>query len=216
MHTETHEPDELQTSNFAAELRTESSPTDFVEESFPHAARDIRTIEQLDAFMQSNFEQIRRTVIASCLHAPEQAEDVFQELYPRLVRFLADSTDGIHEAWKFIRTTSRRLAIDEFRRAAVRSTRFVPLYDETFLPHKQSDNPSDADETEKLTDLLHQAISSLPERQRFVITRIFLDEKTGRDVAQELGLSESYTAELKAEAVSKLRTYLRECLSAAQ
>jgi RNA polymerase sigma factor for flagellar operon FliA len=52
---------------------------------------------------------------------------------------------------------------------------------------------------------LHNAIESLPERLRLVVTRYFLEERPMAEIAVELGVTESRVSQLRAEALSLLR-----------
>ena len=52
---------------------------------------------------------------------------------------------------------------------------------------------------------LHDAISELPERLRFVVTSYFFDQRQMSDIAAELGVTESRVSQLRAEALELLR-----------
>jgi len=215
MHIDTYETEDIESGNVVLDADADSSPLDLEVESFPQKTERIQTVAQLDEFIEDNFNELRRVVSGQCFRTPEHTDDVIQELYPRLVRFLERSPDGINEPWALVRTIARRLAIDEFRRAMTRARRFVPLYDETFLtPFEDDDESGDTEERTRISGLVLEAIRSLKDRQRSVIHGIFLDGKTGRDVARDLGLSESYTAELKGQAVSLLRSHLQQLRTA--
>jgi RNA polymerase sigma factor for flagellar operon FliA len=68
-----------------------------------------------------------------------------------------------------------------------------------------------ADRTERL-DYLADAIRELPERLRTVITGYFLEERPMREIAAELGVTESRISQLRAEALVLLRGALATAL----
>lgn len=216
MYIETHASDEHRNTDHhdhadvpAALSDQDSHPGDLEANYFPPAANDIRNVEQLNAFFTENFDAIGRTVRGRCFRTPDQSDEVTQELYPRMLRFLEQSSDGFQEPWAVLSTIARHLAIDELRRSATRSRRLTPLYEDTFLPPTQ-DYFSTIEFDETTRDLLHDAINLLGDRERHVISEIFLNGKRGRQVARELGLSDSYIAEVKAAGLANLREYLRD------
>ena len=55
---------------------------------------------------------------------------------------------------------------------------------------------------------LHDAVASLPERLRAVVTGYFLEDRAMKDIAEDLGVTESRVSQLRAEAVQLLRAGL--------
>jgi RNA polymerase sigma factor (sigma-70 family) len=208
MHIDATDALELETDSLAPFADEDDKAIDLQTETFLPASREIRTVEQLKTFTENHYDDIRRLVRRQCFHTPGQAEDVTQELYPRLAKFLATSPNGIREPWAFIRTAAMRLAIDELRRQATLSRRFVAFHEDSFLP-PSADEPADRpEEKEELSRRVRQVIRSLDSQEQTVVTRIFFEGKSGREVAREMDLSESYVAELKADALSRLRGLL--------
>lgn len=79
---------------------------------------------------------------------------------------------------------------------------------------RQPTHPADEDltsnvETQELIDDLSQAISELPERERLVLALYFKEGFDLTEVASVLEVSPSRVSQLKARAISRLRTALR-------
>jgi RNA polymerase sigma factor for flagellar operon FliA len=55
---------------------------------------------------------------------------------------------------------------------------------------------------------LHAAVAALPERLRAVVTGYFLEDRPMKDIAEELGVTESRVSQLRAEAMTLLRSGL--------
>ena len=62
-------------------------------------------------------------------------------------------------------------------------------------------------EREKMA-YLHDAVESLPERLRVVVQGYFLEDRAMKEIAEELGVTESRVSQLRAEAVQLLRAGL--------
>lgn len=60
-------------------------------------------------------------------------------------------------------------------------------------------------ESRELHSYLRDAVSLLPERQRFVIVGYFLEGQTSHDLARFLGVTESRVSQLRSEALNMLR-----------
>lgn len=57
---------------------------------------------------------------------------------------------------------------------------------------------------------LYAALAHLPERERLLLTRYYWEERTMKEISQELQVSESRVCQLHAQAMQHLRTQLRE------
>jgi RNA polymerase sigma factor for flagellar operon FliA len=65
--------------------------------------------------------------------------------------------------------------------------------------------PEEALESRELVGYLHDAVRLLPERHRAVVVGYFLDGRTSRQLAVDLGVTESRVSQLRTEALSMLR-----------
>ncbi len=56
---------------------------------------------------------------------------------------------------------------------------------------------------------LHRALSSLSDEERYLIQKIFFNERTERDLAEELGCSQNAVNKRKQRILDKLRRFLQ-------
>jgi len=172
--------------------------------SFSVQPRGIRTREQLREFVERNFDEIFRRTLPAVYHSKEHAWEVVQELYPRLVEMLAANPEGIREPWAAIRTVTRNLAIDGFRRAERYRDVIGRARDAKQLAGV--DNEVDREgELMTLAALVDDVLETLDERQARIITGIFLEGVLAKEIGKQLGLSESRVADLKRDALERMR-----------
>jgi RNA polymerase sigma-70 factor (ECF subfamily) len=67
-----------------------------------------------------------------------------------------------------------------------------------------------ADEQVERRAMLFQLVDRLPNDQRLVVRRRFVDQKSIREIAQELGRSEGAVKQLQFRALETLRSQVRE------
>ena len=67
-------------------------------------------------------------------------------------------------------------------------------------------------ERKELRQHLANAISALPERERQILALSYEEELTLAEIGQVLGVSESRVCQLRSQAISRLRSTLRETL----
>jgi RNA polymerase sigma factor (sigma-70 family) len=149
-----------------------------------------------------NADEIHRKARMLCYGSTERADEVLQELYPRLVAVLRRNPQGFDNAWAVIHRVAARLAIDSYRKYR-RSLRTKQLLDPGELCDSGRPPPDMPD-----TETLHSAIASLPERLQVIVLGIFIEGCKAKDVARRVGLSESRVAELKGTALAHLRKVL--------
>jgi RNA polymerase sigma factor for flagellar operon FliA len=73
------------------------------------------------------------------------------------------------------------------------------------LKDRSAIEPSEELETRELHTYLRDAVSLLPERQRFVVVGYFLEGKTSQELARFLGVTESRISQLRSEALRNLK-----------
>jgi RNA polymerase sigma factor FliA len=73
------------------------------------------------------------------------------------------------------------------------------------LSDRSTLEPLEELESRELHSYLRDAVSLLPERQRFVIVGYFLEGRTSQDLARFLGVTESRVSQLRSEALLMLR-----------
>jgi RNA polymerase sigma factor for flagellar operon FliA len=79
----------------------------------------------------------------------------------------------------------------------------------------ESESIGDALEASDRKRVIREALNELPHRERLVLSRSFLEERPLRDIAIELGVTESRVCQLRAQALTRLRqvphlSYARE------
>jgi RNA polymerase sigma factor for flagellar operon FliA len=147
---------------------------------------------------------------------------------PRSVRSLARKLEGVEQrlATELGRVPSARemadalgMTGDELNRLQDRLFRSVVLALEhevnedsgedltlvDVLSDRSTLEPLEELESRELHAYLRDAVSLLPERQRFVIVGYFLEGRTSQDLARFLGVTESRVSQLRSEALLMLR-----------
>ena len=147
---------------------------------------------------QLNFERVYAFIV-SRVRDRDAAEDLTSEVFHRalanLKRFEWRGTP--FAAWLC------RIALNAIVDRAKRSSREVP----------QPDDPPDPGAEPDLTAVEHRAqlfrlVDQLPADQRRVIFERFVEEKSIREIAQQLGKTEGAVKQLQFRALEKLRTQM--------
>ena len=127
-----------------------------------------------------------------------EAEDAVQELFLRLWRG-KDALDGIRSPKGYAIRVLRNLCLDRIRQ----SRKMLPAKDlpEAAQPARQDDA---VDERERLAKVL-DAIKSLPERQREVLTLRTLDGLSYEEIAEQTGINYLTLRVLLSQARAKLK-----------
>ena len=127
-----------------------------------------------------------------------EAEDAVQELFLRLWNG-RDALDGIRNPAGYGIRVLRNLCLDRIRRS--RKTLTPPELPEPALPGRQDEA---VDERERLAKVL-DAIKSLPERQREVLTLRTLDGLSYEEISERTGINYLTLRVLLSQARRKLR-----------
>lgn len=127
-----------------------------------------------------------------------EAEDAVQELFLRLWRG-RDALDGIRSPKGYAIRVLRNLCLDRIRQ----SRKMLPAKElpEAAQPARQDDA---VDERERLAKVL-DAIKSLPERQREVLTLRTLDGLSYEEIAEQTGINYLTLRVLLSQARNKLK-----------
>lgn len=170
--------------------------------SSPRFSKRVDTVAELRAFVNEHADEIRQKATILTYGRRELADEVLQELYPRLVTVLGRNPHGIDNVWAVIHTVAARLAIDVYRKHR-RSLRTKQLLEPGELTDCERPPPELPD-----SDALRHAMATLPHRLQIIVSGIFIEGCKAKDIARRVGLSESRVAELKAVALKQLRQAL--------
>jgi RNA polymerase sigma-70 factor (ECF subfamily) len=154
------------------------------------AQRDPRRFAEL---YELNFERVY-AFIARRVHNREEAEDltseVFHQALANIQRF--EWRGAPFAAWLY------RMAANAI------VDRWQSVSKERVDPRRDAADQTSLDEIEQRA-MLFQLVDSLPPDQRRVIMQRFVEQKSTRDVAQELGRSEGAVKQLQLRALENLR-----------
>ncbi len=150
------------------------------------------------ALYEANFERVYAFVVGR-VHDRDVAQDItaeaFHQALANLPRF---EWRGVpFSAW-LIRIASNAIA-DRWQRTNR----------EQALPPEELAEPGADGELERRT-MLFKLVDTLPEDQRMVIVRRFVEQRSIRDIARELGRSEGAVKQLQFRALHSMRERLKE------
>ncbi len=141
--------------------------------------------------------------VARRVNSRDEAQDVTAEVFHQALKNIGRfQWRGVPFAAWLLRIAANALA-DRWQRAA-RGVE-VPA-DEARIENEAG--PADAAEVERRA-MLFQLVDRLPADQRLVIMRRFVDQKSVREIAQELGRSEGAVKQLQFRALETLRSQVR-------
>jgi len=151
---------------------------------------------------ESNFHRVY-AFVARRTADREEAQDVTAEVFHQALRNIGRfQWRGVPFAAWLLRIAANTLA-DRWQRAA----RNVEVPSEGPMEDLAAAGVTDT-EVERRT-MLFQLVDRLPADQRLVIMRRFVDQRSVRDIAQELGRSEGAIKQLQFRALETLRSQAR-------
>lgn len=144
---------------------------------------------------------------ARVLRDTTEAEDVTQETFLRVWQRAGDySPDGSAIGWLY--RIAHNLSVDRLRRRG----RLQAFEEEDAEPPPDSAPQSKLLHRMQRKSALDAAIEALPERQAAAITLVHLDELSGADAAEVLGVSVEALESLLSRARRNLRTRLSQTI----
>ncbi len=145
------------------------------------AAGDQRAVEEL----YDRFGSLVYKVARQFLPSQAEAEDAVQEVFVRLWQ-TADRYDPRRaKLVTWVMLIARRHLIDRIRRNAVRPTE-AAMENRDFPSVSSDATPDQQPQDRERNAMLRQRISELPELQRIVIERAYLQGFTLREVSEQL------------------------------
>lgn len=153
---------------------------------------------------ENNFNRVY-AFVARRVHDRDEAQDVTAEVFHQALKNLGRfQWRGVPFAAWLLRIAANALA-DRWQRAA----RSVEVQTEE-LPEEQMEfSAGDAAEVERHA-MLFQLVDRLPDDQQLVIVRRFVQQKSIREIAQELSRSEGAVKQLQFRALESLRGQVRK------
>ncbi len=134
--------------------------------------------------------QLHEAMLRGWLHSrfPQIADfdDIIQEAYSRVL--VARSQRPLLAPKAFFFATARNLAYDHFRKSAVTLPNVLRGFDELSVLDEAVDIPETVARNQEI-ELMTQAIQSLPDRCRQVLTLRNVYGLSHREIAAQLGLS---------------------------
>ncbi len=150
------------------------------------------------ALYEANFERVYAFVI-SRVHDRDIAQDITAEVFHHALANLARfEWRGVpFSAW-LVRIAANAIA-----------NRWQRTNREAELPNEELEEAGAADGIERRA-MLFKLVEALPDDQRLVIVRRFVEARSIREIARELGRSEGAVKQLQFRALQSLRARVKE------
>ncbi|MFL1674568.1 sigma-70 family RNA polymerase sigma factor [Paenibacillus thiaminolyticus] len=168
--------------------------------------------QQLDRQSQKlTYQSYRKFIyhdIYFLLRNHELTEDVIQESFLKVIASSPKSQNPVKiKAW--LKQISRNTAFDYLRKnKKYQSLSNLESMDEEELFASAAETAvADQVEEQIRDEMLHEALNQLNARYRNVLFRYYVEDKSHRELARELGISEQASAQLLVRARKKLRYY---------
>jgi RNA polymerase sigma-70 factor (ECF subfamily) len=153
---------------------------------------------------ENNFHRVYAFVVRR-VNDRDEAQDVTAEVFHQALKNLGRfQWRGVPFAAWLLRIAANALA-DRWQRAS----RGVEVQAEDQLEERAESPTGNTAEVERRA-ILFQLVDRLPEDQRLVIVRRFVDQKSIREIAQELARSEGAVKQLQFRALETLRGQVRK------
>ncbi len=165
---------------------------------------------RINAYMKFRFRtfvnRYQRQVYSLALHIlgnTAEAEDATQEVYERLWRHM-DSVEDDAKAKPWLLQVTRNLCIDKLRQRKPHEALLPEL-----VEAPPGERPEEYLEACHISAWLRRAIDQLHEPYRSLVTLMDMQQKSVREVAQQLDMSETQVKVYTHRARKRLRQYLQ-------
>jgi len=177
----------------------------------------VRRLRDGDQETAQNFNGYFRPLLAAKLRrrvrSAQLIEDVIQETFLRVLRNIEQpgALDHPERLGAYIIAVCNNVLLEFFRR----EMETVPIPEPFPEPPNPRPGPEQVLVTEELQKLVRKIIDGLEERDRCLLTRIFLEEKDKDLVCEELHVTREYLRVLLHRALAKFRgAYLASTMRA--
>ena len=134
------------------------------------------------------------------LHDDEASKDVVADAFELVWRRLQDS--DVDKLSSYLLTTVKNVCLDYIRKQNIRN-RYVQASVQAV--GKQSFNPEEVDLHEEKIQTIMRSLDELTPRTQQIVTMCYVQRKKYREVAEELGISESAVKKHIMQALSYMR-----------
>ena len=157
---------------------------------------DKASFEQLfrDNYVKAYYLALR------ILHDDEASKDVVADAFELVWRRLQDS--DVDKLSSYLLTTVKNVCLDYIRKQNIRN-RYVQANVQAV--GKQSFNPEEVDLHEEKIQTIMRSLDELTPRTQQIVTMCYVQRKKYREVAEELGISESAVKKHIMQALSYMR-----------
>ena len=157
---------------------------------------DKASFEQLfrDNYVKAYYLALR------ILHDDEASKDVVADAFELVWRRLQDS--DVDKLSSYLLTTVKNVCLDYIRKQNIRN-RYVQANVQAV--GKQSFNPEEVDLHEEKIQTIIRSLDELTPRTQQIVTMCYVQRKKYREVAEELGISESAVKKHIMQALSYMR-----------
>ena len=156
---------------------------------------------------KASFEQLFRDnygkayyLALRILHDDEASKDVVADAFELVWRRLQDS--DVDKLSSYLLTAVKNVCLDYIRKQNIRS-RYVQA--SVMAVGKQSFNPDEGDLHEEKIQTIMRSLDELTPRTQQIVTMCYVQRKKYREVAEELGISESAVKKHIMQALSYMR-----------
>lgn len=156
---------------------------------------------------KASFEQLFRDnygkayyLALRILHDDEASKDVVADAFELVWRRLQDS--DVDKLSSYLLTAVKNVCLDYIRKQNIRS-RYVQASVQAV--GKQSFNPEEVDLHEEKIQTIMRSLDELTPRTQQIVTMCYVQRKKYREVAEELGISESAVKKHIMQALSYMR-----------
>ena len=156
---------------------------------------------------KASFEQLFRDnygkayyLALRILHDDEASKDVVADAFELVWRRLQDS--DVDKLSSYLLTAVKNVCLDYIRKQNIRS-RYVQASVQAV--GKQSFNPEEVDLHEEKIQTIMRSLDGLTPRTLLIVTMCYVQRKKYREVAEELGISESAVKKHIMQALSYMR-----------
>ena len=160
----------------------------------------ILTVHEYENLFKQNYERLYYHAHA-ITHDEDIAKDVVSEVFVNVWR-LRETID-LNTVLSYLYTSVRNRCLDQLKQ----SNRQVPLMEEV-LNDLEHYTETDWNEYEARITHLKAVLNRQPERVRRVLYLRFYEQKSNQDVADMLGISQSYISRLEKRILGKLKDEL--------